>query len=94
MPFTKAATDLGEFMDRHNLTGSAVAKALGVTKGIVSQWRSGRARPEDLLRRVLHRWTRGAVRAEDWLTAEEQEAIAAVIPFRPSRKAIPQKAAA
>lgn len=91
---TKATEALNAFMERYGLTGSAVALALGVTKGIVSQWRAGNSRPGHEMRLAIQRWSRGTIRALDWLTDDEQTMIAAVIPFRRSAVRTAHKAAA
>lgn len=73
---------LEEFARREGLRGVDVARALDVSKALVSQWFSGHLVPGALYRLKIERWTGGAVKARDWLTAEERRELAATRRYR------------
>lgn len=50
-----------------------VARALGVTEAQVSYWDSGADVPGPKWRARIEEWTRGAVRADAWLTDGKDE---------------------
>lgn len=81
---TQAQDNLARFMSDNGLINVQVARALKVSKGIITAWLSGASRPVDWMRRAIERWTHGQVRASDWLSEGERSDIAAIIPFQRS----------
>lgn len=68
------------FVGERGLRWTEVAKALGVTKGIISTWHLGNHRPEHKMRLAIERWTNGQITPNDWLTTSERRLIETVTP--------------
>lgn len=73
---------LEQFLHQEGIQQIQLARSLGVSKSLVSQWLAGSLAPGTFFRLKLERWTGGAVRARDWLTAEERRELAALKPHR------------
>lgn len=62
---------------------TALAKAVGRTRPAVYNWMHKGYRPaEGATRRMVARFTGGAVPEDSWTTAEEREALERVQPFQ------------
>ena len=85
-PPSVAAKSLATFLEENHVSQTDAAEALGVTKAVLGPWLDGRTRPRAELRLLIERWTKRAVRALDWLTEEEKQAIARVIPYRRAQR--------
>ncbi len=75
---SRAFTD---FCKSNGISDAAAAKALDTTDISVYQWRTGRARPKPNFRSAIALWTHGEVSEAAWLTDEELEDTAKVVPF-------------
>lgn len=63
------------------LTYDSAARALGATKVAVWSWCHTGSRPNARLRLAIERWTRGAVPASSWLSADERVRLDSVEPL-------------
>lgn len=80
-----------DFVDACGMKQAEIAVVLGARQGTISMWCQGTRRPGVTYRAAIERWTGGAVRSEDWASAEEREAIARVAPAAaPVAAAAPQ----
>jgi transcriptional regulator with XRE-family HTH domain len=73
------------FLAARGLTDIEAADAIGVTRGLLSQWKNG-SRPGAEVRDRIERWTRGEVPAASWRTAEEQARLDEIVPVRRLRR--------
>ena len=76
---------LRAFLDKHGITLAQAAEAVASTKASLSLWALGGMRPRHEWRLAIERWTRGAVPAASWLTADERRMVAGVKPYRGAR---------
>lgn len=79
------------FLAAVGATEAEAARAISVSRGVLSQWKDGQ-RPRAEIRARIARWTRGRVPPVAWMTDEERAAIEAVQPVRRSR--LPKKGGA
>lgn len=84
---TGAAVALNAFLEANGVTFEDAARALGTHKSAVFQWAHGPGRPRVEFRTAIARWTKGAVKVDDWLTDDEQERASGVVPFRTAKRA-------
>jgi hypothetical protein len=83
------------YLTKHRITNVEAGAALGITKSAVAHLREG-ASPKPGRRLAIERWTDGEVPVASWVTIEERESAAKVVPFkeaRAARSAIPQETA-
>jgi transcriptional regulator with XRE-family HTH domain len=79
---------LRRFLETNRIAQAQFAKAMGVSEASVSGWVSDGGRqdtPRDFHRKRIERWTKGAVPADSWVTADEKAAIEEIEPFAPSQ---------
>jgi DNA-binding transcriptional regulator YiaG len=81
---TDGATKLGALVEELKLTQTAAAAALGATSAAMTDWLSGRRRPDPVMRRRIHRWSAGRVPPESWETPDERGSVDAVVPVSPA----------
>lgn len=72
------------FLAAVGATHEEAAKAIRVSKGLLSQFKKGQ-RPGSAVRDRMKRWTRGRVPPHAWDTREERDALEAVKPIARSR---------
>jgi DNA-binding transcriptional regulator YdaS (Cro superfamily) len=72
------------FLERHQITHAAAARAIGVSRPNMHDWLAATKRPRAERRAAIERWTSGEVPASAWSTAAELSEVDALEPFRPS----------
>lgn len=79
---------LTRFLQKHGISLSAAARALGASSHVtVRNWTEGISSPDPDFRRAIAVWTNGEVAEDDWVSDEERdraERLADVRPFVPS----------
>jgi hypothetical protein len=84
---TAGSVQFAAFLRKQGVSDGAAAEALGTNEISVYQWRTGRARPRDVFKEKIARWTHGLVNPPLWLTDEERAKTAAVAPLEPLKTA-------
>jgi transcriptional regulator with XRE-family HTH domain len=69
------------FLKKNDITYAAAAEALGVSRPTIHDYVHGLKRPHTDRRNAIEVWTKGAVRAVDWMLTSERKAAASVRPF-------------
>lgn len=87
MTTTPGRTKFTNFLEKHGISLSAAARALGAKSHVtVRNWTTGLSAPEPEFRRAIEIWTNGEVAEDDWLSDKERaaaEKLAEVKPFVP-----------
>jgi hypothetical protein len=73
-----------EFLALVEANDSEAARAIGVSRALVSLWKGGR-RPGAAIRIAIDKWSRGRVPADSWLQQEDRDNIARVKPVSLAR---------
>jgi len=81
---TAGAAAFAKFLADTGQSDGDAAKALDTNEISVYQWRTGRARPRDVFREKVARWTNGVVGIGLWLTDQERAESAMVQPYKPA----------
>lgn len=63
---------LREYLDFEDMSITAFAERIGITRPAVSLWLAGRSMPRLHRIRQIENVTEGAVRAEDWIEGAQQ----------------------
>lgn len=77
-----ALSTLRRWISDRKLRPTDVAKQLGVSKSLVSDWLLGRLVPGAFYRLKIERWTDGAVEALAWLSRKEKAELKATKAYR------------
>lgn len=67
------AMRLAAYMQRKNLTDAKAADKLGVKRETVTRWRNESMKPKHEMIARIAKWSKGAVRFEDWPVSEAAE---------------------
>jgi DNA transposition AAA+ family ATPase len=70
------------FLDENRVLQTDAADSLGVSDPTVHDWLTGAKKPRLAWRKAIAKFTRNAVRVEDWEDESERQIVAAVRPFR------------